>query len=291
MQWKEIGKKLLFPPVWLLVILTVLSAVLLSLVFVKGWEQTVLAYGVYVLSFYTLCAGCLFFIKVWPKYRLSLKQRIKANPFARRYLSDAAYRARISLHTSLGVSVLYVVIQLLFWYFNRSWWFVILAAYYTVLATMRYLLLGYVRKNTIGTRLVQEWKRARLCACILLLINLCLSAAVLMILYQNKGFAYPGITVYVMALFTFYSTIYAAVDLIKHRKGSSPVLSAKKTVDLSAAVVSLLNLETAMFAQFGGEMSLEHQHLFIILTGAGVSVTVVTLSVLLIVKATKEIRR
>jgi hypothetical protein len=46
-----------------------------------------------------------------------------------------------------------------------------------------------------------------------------------------------------------------------------------------------------MFAQFGVEMSVEHQHIFIILTGAGVSITVVTLSVILIVRATKEIRR
>jgi hypothetical protein len=46
-----------------------------------------------------------------------------------------------------------------------------------------------------------------------------------------------------------------------------------------------------MFAQFGKDMARENQRLFIILTGAGVSITVVTLSVLLIVRATKEIRR
>jgi hypothetical protein len=53
----------------------------------------------------------------------------------------------------------------------------------------------------------------------------------------------------------------------------------------------MLNLETAMFAQFGGEMTPQNQHLFIILTGAGISITVVTLSVILIVTATKAIRR
>jgi hypothetical protein len=38
-------------------------------------------------------------------------------------------------------------------------------------------------------------------------------------------------------------------------------------------------------------MTQEHQRIFIILTGAGVSITVVALSAFLIVKATKEIRR
>ena len=53
----------------------------------------------------------------------------------------------------------------------------------------------------------------------------------------------------------------------------------------------MLNLETAMFAQFGGDMAPEIQRIFIILTGAGVSITVVTLSVILIANANKEIRR
>jgi hypothetical protein len=81
------------------------------------------------------------------------------------------------------------------------------------------------------------------------------------------------------------------VDIVKYRKMGSPVMSTAKIVSLSATLVSMLNLETAMFAQFGGELSAENQRIFIILTGAGVSITVVTLSIILIVKSTKEIRR
>ena len=53
----------------------------------------------------------------------------------------------------------------------------------------------------------------------------------------------------------------------------------------------MLNLETAMFAQFGEEMPKESQQLMIMLTGAGISIVIITLSVLLIVQANKEIRR
>ena len=97
--------------------------------------------------------------------------------------------------------------------------------------------------------------------------------------------------IYVMALYTFYSTIYAIVEILKHRSMESPVMSTVKIVSLSAALVSMLNLETAMFAQFGADMAQRDQNLMIILTGAGISVIVVTLSVMLIVKAKKEIRR
>ena len=68
-------------------------------------------------------------------------------------------------------------------------------------------------------------------------------------------------------------------------------MTVSKVIALSAALVSMLNLETAMFAQFGADMPIENQRIFIILTGAGVSVTVVTLSVILIVNANKQIRR
>jgi hypothetical protein len=68
-------------------------------------------------------------------------------------------------------------------------------------------------------------------------------------------------------------------------------MTTAKIVSFSAALVSLLNLETAMFAQFGADMTPENQRIFIILTGAGVSITVVTLSVMLIVNANKQIRR
>ena len=79
--------------------------------------------------------------------------------------------------------------------------------------------------------------------------------------------------------------------MVKYRKLGSPIMSTAKVVSLSAALVSMLTLETAMFAQFGADMSPADQRLFIILTGAGVSITVVTFSLLLIVRATKEIRR
>ena len=291
MDWKKIGKKLLFPPVWLMLMLTVISAVALTLVFVKGWEQTPIAYGVYVLSFYALSTITVFCVTVLPKQYGKIKGAIYSNPFGSRYMTDSVFRAKISLYLSLVINLLYVGINLWSWTISRSWWFVILAVYYVMMAVMRFLLVRYVRIQKIGTSILGEWKRSRVCACILLLINLSLSGAVLMILYQHRGYDYPGIMIYVMALYTFYSTAHAIVDMIKYRTMGSPILSTAKIVSLSAALVSMLNLETAMFAQFGGEMSVAHQHIFIILTGAGVSVTVVTLCVILIVKATKEIRR
>lgn len=291
MNWKRMGKKLLFLPGWVMAILSLFSAVALTTVFIKGWEQSAIAYIAYVIAFYTLTVVCVFFSVVLPKRYRQIKQKIYDHPLGNHYMTDRVFRTKLSLHLSLGISLLYVGINLWFWYTLHSWWFMVLAVYYVIMATMRFLLAGYVRKNEIGASILSEWKRARSCAYILLLVNLCLSGAVLMILYQSKGYEYPGVMIYVMALYTFYCAIHAVVDMVKYRKLGSPVMSAAKVVSLSAALVSVLNLETAMFAQFGTEMSVADRQIFIILTGAGVSITVVTLSVLLIARASKEIRR
>ncbi len=291
MDWRKIGKKLLFPPVWLMVILTVVSTAALTLVFVKGWDQQAVAYIVYVLSFYTLSVVCVFCALVLPKQYSTIRQKIYDNPLGNRYMTDRVFRTNISLSVSFLISMLYVGINVWSWYVLRSYWFMVLGVYYAIMAVMRYILVRYVRIQKIGTSILGEWKRARVCACILLLINLSLSGAVLMILFESKGYDYPGILIYVMAAYTFYALIHAIVEIIKYRKLGSPVMSTAKMVSLSAALVSMLNLETAMFAQFGAEMSLDNQRLFIMLTGAGVSVTVVSLSLSLIMKSNKEIRR
>ena len=291
MDWKKAGKKLLFPPFWLIAILVLFSAAALVTIFGKGLDTSPIAYIVYVLSFYSLSVLTMWCVVVLPGQYKRIKRAIYANPLGKRYISDRIFRTRISLYISLTISMIYVGINLWSWHILRSWWFMVLSVYYAIMAVMRFLLVRYVRIQKIGTNILGEWKRSRICAHILLLINLSLSGAVLMILYNNRGYDYPGIMVYVMALYTFYSTIHAIVDLIKYRDLGSPVMSSAKIVSLSAALVSMLNLETAMFAQFGEDLTPETQRIFIILTGAGVSITVVTLSVMMIVRASKEIRR
>ena len=291
MDWKKLGKRLLFPPVWLVGILTVFSAAALTYIFINGMERKPPAYPVYALAFYTLCVVTVFCVTVLPRKLAGLRRKLYEHPLGKRYMTDRVFRTKVSLHLALAVNLTYVGINLLSWHFSRSWWFVVLAVYYVIMSVMRFLLVRYVRLRKLGTSMRDEWKRARSCACILLLVNLSLSGAVLMILYRHRGYDYPGVMIYVMALYTFYSTAHAIVDMVKYRRFESPVMSSAKTVSLSGALVSVLNLETAMFAQFGGDMSLEGKQIFIILTGAGVSVVIVFLSVMLIGKATKAIRR
>lgn len=289
-KWKTFAYKVLFSKIWMIILLTVISTASLVFVFVKGLETAWFSYGLYVLAFYTLTVLCIFLVKVLPDRYKKIKSRVYESSIGNRYLTDMEFRTHVSLYRSFGINLLYIGVNIFSYILYRSWWFVVLAVYYTILAVMRFLLVWNVGKHGIGHNYLGELKSARLCSYILLSLNVTLSGAVLMILYQDKGYQYHGILIYVMALYTFYITTSAIVNLVKYRKYHSPVMTMTKVIALSAALVSMLSLETAMFSQFGQDMTPENKWLMIALTGAGVSIVVVTMSVYMIVRAHKEIK-
>lgn len=290
-DWKKLGKKLVFLPVWLLMFLTVLCAAALVTVFEKGWEMRLAAYVTYVFSFYTLVAVCAACWTKLPKYYKQIKGRVYENPYANRYFTDVAFKTHMTLYRSLAINLLYVAVNVVSAVIYRSLWFATFAAYYAIMAMMRFLLARYVRKNQIGKSRIGELRRARVCAVILLTVNLTLSGVVLMMVYLELGFEYKGFLIYVMAMYTFYTTTTAVIELVKFRRYNSPVISVSKNIKLAASLFSMLFLETAMFAQFGEETPPMVKRIMIMATGGGISVIVVGMAVYRIVQSTKELRK
>lgn len=288
---KDFFKRLLFPPLWIIAVLVIFSAVTVPLALIKWGSESPFSYLAYVVAFYTVCAVTAFFCVVFPKKYKEIKKKIHSTAIGNRYMTDVAFRTHISLYMSLCFNLIYAGVNILSFVLYRSVWFVSLAVYYIILAVMRFLLAQYVSKHTIGKNRMGELKIARACSYILLTVNFVLSVSVLMILYQNKGFEYHGMLIYVMALYTFYMTVKSIINLVKFSKYKSPVMIAAKIITFSAALVSMLSLETAMFSQFGTDMPEQSQRLMIILTGAGVSAAVIFMSVYMIVKTAKEIKQ
>ena len=249
------------------------------------------AYVSYVLSFYTLIVICIFCWQVLPGGYKNAKSKLHENKYIDRYMTDAVFKSNVGLYRSLAINLIYVVVNAVSGYVYQTYWFGIFAVYYAIIAMMRFLLVRYVIKNPIGYNYLGELKRTRLCAYILMTVNLALSGAVLMMVFFDRGFQYHGFSIYVIAMYTFYITVTAVIDMVKYRKYKSPILSITKVVKMASALFSMLFLETAMFAQFGADTSTEVKRLMIILTGAGISVAVVTMAIYMIVQTTREIKQ
>ena len=283
-------KTILYPPIWWILLLTAISAAALIYVFTNGLELSVMAYIVYTISAYTLTVVSLAGFNTIPKYYKSLKNKAYSNKYTGRYFMDVSFKTRVVLYCSFAINLLYIGMNAISGIIYHTYWFGIFAVYYAIMAVMRFLLVRYADKNQLGKGCFEELKCARLCAYILLTVNLTLSGVVLMMVYHNRGFKYQGMLIYVMATYTFYITGTAIKELIKYRKYHSPVISVSKIIKLASALFSMLFLETAMFSQFGGNTSLEVQRFMIMATGAGISIIVVIMSLYMIVKTTKEIK-
>jgi len=283
--------KLLYPPVWVIALLVPLCTAALIYTFVGGYDEHPFAYVTYLLSAYTLACVVMWCIKTIPKRYRTVKKAVYDNPLGSRFMTDMKFRTHVTLYGSLIINLLYAAVNIISGIINHTAWFHVLAFYYTILAVMRFLLLKFVNRTGIGNNRLDELCRSRLCGYILLTLNLFLSGAVLMILYQDKGYEYHGMLIYVMAAYTFWLTAVAIKNLIKYKKLGSPLMSMAKIISMAAALVSMLSLETAMLSEFGSDMSPEGRWLMIALTGAGVSVIIIAMAVYSIVKNSKEIRQ
>ncbi len=276
MRWKN----LIFPPFWVVAVLTVFTAVAVPWVLLSGFSQSLAACIVYGVAFYAVCVVTAWCVFRFPAAWKAVHRHLDSHPWGHRYFTDPVFKTWVQLWRSLAVSLVFVAVHGITWYLSGSAWYAILTVYYAILALLRFLLLGPVKDDSYP----RQRRRSKICGGILLLVNFTLSAAVLMILYQGKGYDYQGMLIYVMALYTFYATIRAIVDMVRYRKLGSPAIHAAKVVSLCAALVSMLNLETAMFAQFGTDMAPKDQYWMIALTGGGVSIAIIALSLWLLRK-------
>lgn len=288
---KRFFDKLIFPPLWVVFAFTLLTVCGMVVAISSGMEHSILNYVIYGISFYCLCIVTAFLIKNSKNGFKSIKNKIFGTKYGNRYITDVDFKTKVTLYLSLVINLGNIGLNIIYGIIFHTNWFFVLSVYYATLTCLRFILAIYIRGHIIGTNMLGEWRRARLCAAVLTLINISLTGVVLMMMYLDKGFTYGGILIYVMATYTFYHVIVAIIDLVKNRKYKSPVISSVKIVKLAAALVSMLSLETAMLSSFGAEMGALEKRIFIAATGAGICVIVLGLSSYMIVKSTNEINR
>lgn len=287
MDWKKLGKALLFPHVALMIILLPIATLLLVFSMVVIGTESAIAYVSYVLAAYTLTVWC---IKV-PRLIQFFKDFKNQNRYAQLWLGDTRLRVNVSLYGSLAWNTLYGVFQLWLGYYHRTFWFYSLGAYYICLAIMRFFLLLHTRKYAPGEKMRTELVKYRACGWVFLLMNLALTLIIFFMLYWNRTFTHHMITAIAMAAYTFTAFTVAIVNVIKYRKYNSPVFSASKAISFAAACVSMLTLTSTMLTTFNdGTMDALTQKLMLGGVGFAVSGVVVTMAVYMIVVSSKKLR-
>ena len=287
MDWKKLGKALLFPHIAIMIILVPISAVLLvgSMVFVG--TESVIAYISYVLAAYTLTVWC-FKIPYLIRFFKTFKNE---NRYARRWQDDTRLRVNVSLFGSLSWNALYGIFQIWLGFYHHTFWFYSLGAYYICLAIMRFFLARHTTRYAPGERMQTELKKYRACGIVFLVMNLALALIIFFMVYWNRTFEHHMITAIAMATYTFTALTTAIINVIKYRKYNSPVYSASKAISLAAALVSMLTLESTMLTTFGdGTMTAIERKWMLGATGGAISVLIVATAIYMIVVGTKKLK-
>lgn len=286
-KWAKIVRVILFPDGKVFFFLVPLSAALLIYTSTGSEVYEGIRYTSYIISAHTLTAVCC----KLPEILCFWKEIGQRNKYIAKYRNDTGWRMTISLYTSFVINTAYAILQLGLGVIHSTIWYYSMAAYYVMLSVMRFYLLRYLWGNREpGKDKEKELHRYRFCGIVLLGMNMALAVIVHYITWQNRTFVHHMITTIAMAAYTFTSFTMAVVNLIRYRKYQSPVLSAAKIIGFTAAMVSMLTLETTMLTVFGGGEKENFDRMMTGITGAVITLTVLILAVYMIVKSTKELK-
>ena len=288
MDWKKIGKALLFPHIAIMIILLSIATVFLVYSLVFMGSDSIIAIVSYVLAFYTLMIWTLkvpYLIKYFKNFK-------EENKYARRWQDDDRLRVNVSLYGTLIWNAAYAVFQLGLGFWHHSFWFYSLAGYYICLAVMRFFLVRHTSKHTPGERMEEELVKYRACGIAFLLMNIALTLIIFFMVYWNRTFLHHEITAITLAAYTFTSLTMAIVNVVKYRKYKSPVYSASKAISLATACVSMLTLESTMLTTFGdGTMDITSRRIMLGATGGVISVFIIVMAIYMIVQSNKKIKQ
>lgn len=209
----------------------------------------------YVLAAVTLTVSCYYIIiHVRQDIREVIKPAIAANPYTNKVTTDYRWRTILFAVPGMVSNIIFAVFNGAIGITSRSAWFGTLAAYYILLSIMRTEVVRQERKIA-AIRDKQEHMRRELSvyrrnSVLFVFMAVVLAGAVILLLNAQGGKDYPGLTIYAVATYTFYKIITSTVQVIQVGKRKSPLLSITRRIGYIDACVSILTLQTAMFAAF-----------------------------------------
>lgn len=285
-KWKPVLKKILFPGTGWMLLAVLLGGTSLALAFLVFGEDSPFAYAAYLLSAYAL----IVLIAATVLLLRRAGQALHRVPLAHRYLTDRYFKVRFGLVLSLGVNLCYVGLKLAGAVWSASFWDGALGVYVLLLCALRLYLICRVPTDAAGRELTWELRAYRVTGLFLLALNISLSGIAIQIVRHGESYNYPGLLIYAAAAYAFYSLTLSIVNTVKFRKYKSPILSATKAVNLTTALVSIFNLETAMIAQFGAD-EVQFRLVMTSCTAFAVCIAVLAIAAFMVISASRKLRR
>ena len=205
----------------------------------------------------------------------------------RRMAVSGRYRILASAAAAFACNLMYALYHMILGILNESLWFVMMCAFYGILATMRFSAVLCIRRHGSESSGNMEYLVTRLSGVLLMVLGLILIAVISVSLSQNIATKYDEITMITIATYTFYKIAMAIRRAVKRRQNPTPLMKVIRNIGYAEVAASLLTLQRSMLVSFGS-MEREQIQTMNALTGAAAFLFVLTLGISLTIQGRKE---
>lgn len=262
-----------------------------------GW-----VYAVYLAAAVLLAYAIYALVRFVPRATAAVSSFVKKYPLLGKWMGTYEARTLLFAACSFVINVGYVVLNIVMAALMSSIWYAALAAYYFALGALRYAVLFGTRKakknaQTERGLAAEKLRIYRNCGIALLIIEGVFMFAVAQFVLSGGGSiaelaaqnmrTYTMITMISSAAFTFYKMTLSIVNLVKVHKMTDPELWALRNINLAAALVSLLALQTTMTLFLSLPLTKE-MSVFNGIVGLVVVLIVAGLGIVMIIRANKK---
>ena len=246
----------------ILFLLTLVVGVVATFGAITGCFPMPVGIALYVLAAAGFAMTCALCVRALLSRMASVVSRFaRHNPIARALMADNRLRTVLTALPGMGLNLVYAVFNGAIGITARSAWYGSLSAYYLLLCAMRFLSVSYAKRVYAPERQdgdlqggdlpERELTVYRNCGAMLSASSIALAGAVVMLVLGYGGKSYAGLTVYAVATYTFCKLAISIINMVKVRNEPSLLLKTLRNISYSDSLVSLLSLQTALFAAFG----------------------------------------
>jgi len=259
-----------------------------------GFEKSpisIIAYVLFGISALSLSYTVYTLVLSYHDIKASVVGLVRKCAFLDKLIEEYSFRTLVFASLSFVINLAYVVFHIVISAISGSLWYGALAAYYVLLTVMRGGIVLYHRQTNKGALRDEETelRRYKITGVLLVLMPICLSAAIAEMVISNKGYRYAGFIIYAVAAYSFYKITMAVINVIKAKQSYGITIEAVRNIGLADALVSLLALQTAMFNSFAdAEFNSSVPNA---LTGAAVCAFTVTIGVAMLRNSRKYKRK
>ena len=181
-----------------------------------------------------------------------------------------------SPYTHLVINIAYALGHCTVGILTRSWWFLTIGAYYSVLSVARFSVLQ-VRRKSGGDPDMEQFAK-RITGILIVALSFCLIGINTLSVVDARGTVHHEIIMIAIATYTFSKITVAIIGLTKAKQSVSAVVKALRNISFVDALVSIGSLQRSMLVSFPG-MTTDQIRLFNILTGTAVWILVFILGI------------